>query len=76
MSWRDIDLKHVYIFCKTWRSRKEIMDQFSLSNIESYHMCRFLSKLTSDIQITKCNGKTRQSFLYKIKDEVLEEYQI
>ena len=76
MGWRDISTIDIFSFCKTWKSRQEIKDFFSLTNIESQHMCRWLGKLSDDVHIERNLGGTKKAILYKIKQETLEEMKI
>jgi len=55
MAWREnVDIKEVLNFCKeNWKSREELREHFKLDNVESWHMCKYLSKLYTNMECKK-----------------------
>ena len=71
-SWLDTDMDDYVLFLSEWRTRKDIMEKFNLSNVSSWHCVKFLSKL-SEIQCVKNMGRTKRSTMYKSRAFALEE---
>ena len=72
MSWRDVPTADYILFLADWKSRQEIAVKFNLSNVESWHCVKFLSKL-SEIQVIKGSGFTKRCILYKARCFALQE---
>ena len=60
-------------FCKIWRTRKEIKEEFDLSPVASWHLVKRVAKYKSDFMIEKRQGKTGRAIMYKARLNALKE---
>jgi len=71
--WKEkVNTYKLLVFCKTPRTRKEIMKKFELTPIEGWHCCKYMMKLRSDIIVQKNVGITNKAYLYQTRRVSLE----
>lgn len=70
--WREISTQDYIIFLSDWKTRQEIAEHFELSNVSSWHACKFLAHL-NEIQCVKGHGFTKRCMKYKSRQFALEK---
>lgn len=71
--WKDkVKLNEMFKFCEIPRTRKEIQKEFNLTPIQSWHCCRYLMKLSSDMIVEKNIGITSRAYHFKTRKTTLE----
>lgn len=75
MGWSEkiTNINDLILFCKEWKTREEIREQFELSSIEAWHCIKYCRSLYSDFE-TKTNiGATKRSYAIRTRQHVLDE---
>ena len=73
MSWSNkVKIDDIILFCDEWKTRSQIREKFNLTNIESWHLVKWCSKL-SDIMKKKGQGATARTILYKSRQQAIQK---
>ena len=72
MHWKEIPIDDYLLFLRKWRTRKDIMEEFNLGNVSSWHCAKYLAKL-NEVQVVKKQGITQRAYMYKTRAFALKE---
>jgi len=72
MTWRDVPYKEIALYCSMWRTTDELMEKFNLSRVETWHMCKWISKL-HEFQVERRTGFTKRAFMFKTRKFALDD---
>jgi len=75
-NWKDVGTPTLFRYCKVWRSRQEIQKTFELSNVQSWHLVKWMAKLHGDIIVKKGQGDTKRGYMYKTRIASLETLEL
>jgi len=66
--------KEFALFCETPKTRKEIRENFQLSQTESWHLVKRFSKFTSDIITSIDRHRPGNTRVFQTRKATLERY--
>jgi len=74
MSWTEKvgGIKNLFVFLEDWKTRGDIMNNFDLSNTESWHAIQWLKKMKQDVMVQKKGGITKRAMFFKTRASTIK----
>ena len=66
MGWRDTPMKDLKKFFIEWKSKKDLMEKFSMSESEARHCFNYLKKIGTEFKFREAMGMRRRCHQLKI----------
>ena len=60
MGWRDTSMEELKKFFRSWKSKKDLMFEFSMSESEARHCFNYLKKCKTEFEFREAMGERRR----------------